>query len=147
LAKARTKEEALQYMRILWFNMIAAIVLYIYTGETMPLSWFSFHHSGKIFAALAALNLVSFAWCLWKRYSPALQALQSEPENVRAVKRWATMWMILLCSADSIAFFGVAFRMGGKTLEQTLPFYVVGSILTLWLWPRRFWSSARTSVQ
>jgi len=133
-------------MRMMWFGLIAANLLYVYIGQTEPaLSWLSFQQAGKIFAILAALNLIAFAWTLWRRYLPAAEAIRDQPENMQAIRRWMGMWTILLCNASSITLFGLAFRMGGKTLQQTAPFYLVGVLLTLWLWPRQVWSSDRTA--
>jgi len=131
-------------MRFMWFSFIISIPLYVFLGEAMPgLSWLSFPNAGKAFVILAVLNLLSFSWALRKRYSPALANLRSQPEKIQAVKRWTTYWIILLCSANSITVIGLAFRMGGKTLQQTLPFYVVGSVLTFSLWPRQVRSVAQ----
>jgi hypothetical protein len=144
LAAPRSKQEALQEMRMMWFGLITANVLYVYIGETEPvLSWLSFRHAAKTFAILAMLSFIAFAWALWKRYLPAVEALRDQPENMQAVKRWMGRWTILLCNASSLTLFGLAFRMGGKTLQQSAPFYLVGVLLTLWLWPRQVWSSAR----
>lgn len=148
LAAARTKEEALQQMRFIWFAFIVSIALYVWIGETMPgFSWLTFDNAGKAFFILAVLNLVSFSWAWRKLYSPALAVIRSHPENIRAVKRWMSSWIILLCNAESLAVFGLAFRMGDKTLQQSSPFYVVGLLLTLWLWPRQVWQSTKTVPQ
>jgi hypothetical protein len=148
LAAPRTKEEALQYMRFTWFAFIVSIVLYVWIGETMPgFSWLNFAKAGEIFVILGVFNLLSFLWARRKLYSPALEVIQSQPENVRAVRRWMSSWIVLLCIAQSETLFGLAFRMGDKTLQQSLPFYVVGSVLTLWLWPRQVWSSTKIAAQ
>lgn len=135
-------------MRLLWLAFFVSIALYVWIGETMPgFSWLSFENAGKILFMLAVLDLLSFSWARRKLYSPALEVLQSQPENIRAVKRWMSTWTILLCNAQAVAVFGLAFRMGDKTLRQSLAFYVVGFLLTLWLWPRQVWSSTRTATQ
>lgn len=146
LATPRSKEEALQQMRLMWLGLMIANLLYVYMGETGPvLSWLSFRNAGKTFVILAVLNFISFSWALWKRYLPAVGVLRGQPENMRAVKRWTGMWIILLANASSFTLFGLAFRMGGKTLRQSLAFYIVGVLLTLWLWPRPVWSSTGTA--
>jgi hypothetical protein len=148
LAAAKTKEEALQQMRLIWFAFVVSIALYVWIGETMPgFSWLTFRNAGKTFVILAVLNLLSFTWAFRKRYIPARAVLRSKPEDIRAVKRWTTYWLILLCNANSLILFGLAFRLGDKTLWQSLPFYVVGSLLILSLWPRQVWSSTATTVK
>jgi hypothetical protein len=148
LVAPKTKEEALRQMRLIWFAFIVSIALYVWIGETMPgFSWLTFPNAGKTFVTLAVLNFLYFLWAWRKLYSRALEVIQIQPENIHAVRRWMNAWIILMCLAESETLFGLAFRMGGKTLQQSLPFYMVGSILTLWLWPRQVWSSTKTAIQ
>jgi hypothetical protein len=135
-------------MRFVWFGYIVSIVLYVWVGETMPgLSWLNFSRAGETFVILGVLDLLYFSWSKRKRYSPALEGIQSQPENIRTVRRWMNSWIVLVCIAQSEALFGLVFRMGDKTLQQSLPFYVVGFLLTLWLWPRQVWSSTSNAAQ
>ena len=142
MAAPKTKEEALQQMRLMWLAIISSIVLYVYTSEMMRgIAWLTFSHAGALFAVLAIFNLYSFSWFRMKRYYPAVRAIQSQPENIQAVRRWMSCWTIILCVAESEAVFGFTFQMGGKTLRESLPFYVVGFLLVLWLWPRPVWQT------
>jgi len=135
-------------MRLVWFGFIVAIALYLWMGETMPgFSWLTFPNAGKTFVALAVFYLLSFAWARKKLYCPALALIQSQPDNTRAVRRWVLTWTILVSFAGAESILGWAFRMGGKTLKQSLPFYMVGSVLIVWLWPRPVWSAAKTANQ
>jgi hypothetical protein len=85
-------------------------------------SWLSLPNAGKTFVSLAALNLLSFSWAFGMRYSPAVRAVRTEPETMRAVKRCMASWTILICNTSSVIVIGLAFRMGGKTLRESLPF-------------------------
>ena len=144
----RTKEEALRQMRFIWFSFIVSIPLYIWMGENMPgISWLTFPNAGTIVIILVVLNLLSFSWAWRKRYSPALEAVRNQPENIDVVRRWTNSWLIVLCNANAVTVFGLAFRMGGKTLLQSLAFYVTGALLVLWLWPRQVSSSTRMAAQ
>lgn len=148
MAAPSTKEEALRQMRAVWFCFLISIPLYVYFGEMMPVfSWLSFPNAGKIFVTLAVLDLLSFSWALRKRYSPAVRAVRGEPETMRNAKRWMASWTILICDASSLMLLGIAFRLGGKTLRQSLPFYLVGALLILSLWPRQIWSPTRMVAQ
>ena len=135
-------------MRRLWFTLIASFALFVWIGETMPgYPWFAFPSAGKIFVILAVLNLVSLSWFWRKRYSPALGAIRSQPKDIDAVRRWNSSWTVLVCMANAEIVFGFAFRMGGKTLQQTLPFYLLGVLLYLCFWPRPVWSSPKYPFQ
>jgi hypothetical protein len=131
-------------MRLVWFNLIVSFVLFVWIGETMPgISWLAFPNAGKTFVILAVFDIVSLFWSWRKRYSPALGAVRSQPKDIDAVRSWKGSWTVLVCMANAEIAFGFAFRMGGKTLQQTLPFYVFGALVFLWLWPRPVWSSPK----
>lgn len=143
MAVARTKEQALRQMRSMWFAFIVSIPLYIYAGDVIGrISWLRFRSAGGILIVLAALNLLSFSWALRKRYLPAKRTVERQPEDADAVKRWVSSWTIVLCNANSLIVLGFAFWMGGRTMVQSLPFFVFGSLLILLLWPRKVWHSS-----
>ena len=137
MATPRTREETLQEMRLMWFVFIATIPVYVFMGETTRFSWLSSPVAGKILICYAALNVLSVSWALRKRYIPALESLRSQPENTHDLVRWKAGWLIVICNATALILVGLAFRLGGRTLQQSLPFYLVGTFLSLWLWPRQ----------
>jgi len=131
-------------MRLMWIAIVVSILLYVYIGDTMPgFEWLNFRNAGKIFVIAAVLNLLYFFWFRTKRYRVAVDLAKEHPEDFRAVKRWMNYWVILLSVADSEALLAFCFRMGNKTLQQSLPLYGVGFLLTLSLWPRPIWASTR----
>lgn len=124
-------------MRLTWLAFTILIPLYIWAGETIRgFSWLNFPYAGRVFGILAVSDLFYFFWARKKLYLPALEDIQSQPGNVHFLMRWKYSWTVLICMANSVMLFGFAFRMGGKTLQQSLPFYVLASFLILWLWPR-----------
>ena len=119
-------------MHLIWFAILISILLYIYVGEMPPgIKWLNFENAGKIFVIPAVLNLISFFSFRKRRYRAALALAKEQPESIHAVIGWMHYWIILLCIAESEALLGVCFRMGNKTLQQTLPFYAVGLLLLL----------------
>jgi hypothetical protein len=126
----------------MWFTFVATIPLYVFMGETTRFSWLSSPVAGKILVSYAALDVLCFSWALRKRYIPALESLRSQTENTRDVVRWKGGWLIAFCSAINLILVGLALRLGGRTLQQSLPFCLVGILLTLWLWPRQVGSSS-----
>ena len=127
MSAPRTVDEVLSHMRLVWFSVVAAFVLVVWSGETLPgISWLAFPAARTTIGIVAVFYALWFLF-IWKtRYSPALRAVRSQPEDMRAVIRWMTYRTALLCIAMSAALFGFAFRMGGKTLRVSLPFYVTG---------------------
>jgi hypothetical protein len=144
LEAPKTQEQALQQMRLYWAAFAVTIPIYLFAGTTsFRISWLNFQNSGKIFVALAALNLCAFSWALRKLYLPAKQRLQQNPENAAAVKRWMSSWMVLVCDAGAMSLYGFAFWTGNKTLKQSSPFFVIELVLMIFLWPRSLPSSPR----
>jgi hypothetical protein len=147
LADPRTREGVLWQIRVVWLCFAISIALYVWIGETTTgPTWLMFHNAGITFVVLAVLSVLSFSWFRRKRYSSALRFIQQQPENILAVRDWRDSWIVLLCIAESETLFGFAFRIGSKTLKQSLPLYVVGALMTLSLWPRRIWSSTRNAT-
>src|SRR5580704_6240864 len=118
-------------MRLVWVAFVVAIPLYVYCGEVTPrLTWFSFANAGKVYIAMAVFN-VYYVFSTWKRlYVPAVSALQNQPDNMRAVRRWMSGGIVLISMVQCQALFGLALREDGKTLEQALPFYLAACLLT-----------------
>jgi hypothetical protein len=139
-----TKEQALRNMRVMWFGFILSVVLYIYIGLTMKpsFSWMGFRNAETIFGVLSTFYFLGFLWAWWKVYRPAMRLVRNQPEDVHAVRRLMVGWIMLLAGAEAEVLFGFIFWMGNKTFAQSLPFFVLGSVLLLSLWPRQFWSSA-----
>jgi hypothetical protein len=147
VAPPKTRKEALRQMRYIWGAEIIAIALYVLIGEISTVSWLGFPNAGKIFILLGIADCFYFFWWVRKRYSSASDVVRRQPEDIRSVRRWTNSWVTLICLAQSEALWGLAFRLGHKTLEETLPFYVLASLLTLWLWPRTVWASAYARSQ
>jgi len=83
-------------MRLIWFVFIVSTPLYVWMGETVPgFSWLSFPNAGKIFSILSVFDLFYFFWALKKLYSPALEAIHNQPENLHAARHWMNSWICL----------------------------------------------------
>jgi hypothetical protein len=144
MAVPTTKEQALHNMRVMWFAFIISVVLYLYVGATLspkpsPAS------AMTIFILPAALDLLWFLWFRLKRYVPALRNLQSQPDDAHAIRRWTAYWVVLLAMAEAEVLFGLACWMVNGRFTQCVPFFAVGSLLLLSLWPRQAWPSAEAA--
>lgn len=142
VARVKTKQQALLQLRLMWFSILAAVPLYLYALQfTLGISWLHFRHATEVFSALSALDLFSFFWLWQKRYLPSVEKMRAYPDDVRAIERWVQSVTILLSLGESEAVFGVALCLGGRTLKQSSPFFVVGVVLILLMWPRKVWTS------
>jgi hypothetical protein len=138
---AKTKEEALLQMRLVWLAITLTIPLYIYAGTITSFAWLNFPKAETIFYILGVLYLISFIGFRMRRYPRALEAAQEHSDNMQAVRRWSTVWMILISNGEAEAVIGVCLQMKNGRLTPALPFYVLAFLLTLSLWPRPIWSS------
>lgn len=143
------KEKALRDMRLTWFAFIMSVVLYIYAGSIMKpsLSWLGFNHVGTILGLLSILDFFYFLLLWVKLYRPASEQARSQPDDARAIRRLQVGWTILVAMAESEVLFGLVFWMGSKTFTQSLPFFVLGVLMLLSLWPRQFWSSSAIATE
>ena len=138
----RTREQALRQTRLISFSFIVSIPLYIWIGETIQgPAWLAFPIAETALVILGVLNLLSLSWVWKKRYSPALEAMRDHSEDINVVRRWTNSWTIALCNLNALTVFGPAFRLGNRTLLQSLAFYVVGALSVLGLWPREVGSA------
>ena len=144
MAAPVTKEGALQQLRVLWFVWVVTIALYVWVGEMVSgIPWLDFPNARTVFTLVGIASLVGFVWFRQRKYSESLEALRSQPDDIHAIRRWINSWLVLACVAEIEAVFGLVMRLGGHALQQSLPFYVVGLLLTLWMWPQL----ARSSPQ
>lgn len=139
--RPKTKEEALRQLRSIWFAYLATVPLYVYAVQLMsgPL-WLHFRNAVEIFSILSALDLISFVWFWKKRHPRAVETLRSNPDDVHAIRRWVASVTILLALVESHAVFGAILGLGGTTLEESSPFFIVTVILMLLIWPRKVWA-------
>lgn len=142
VAHPKTKEESLRQLRSIWLAYLATVPLYVYAVQLMSgPSWLHFRNAVEVFSILSAFDLISFVWFWQKRHSRAVETLRSNPEDVHAIRRWVASVTILLALAESHAVFGAILGLGGTTLEESSPFFIVTVILMLLLWPRKVWES------
>lgn len=144
MAAPTTKEEALLQLRLTWFAFVVSVVLYVYIGETMAasFSWLGFNNARKILGVLSILDFFYFLWAWRKFFRPAVELIRKQPEDVRAVKRWIFGWTVLVTISESEILLGFTLWMGNKSLMESLPIFVLGSLMLLSLWPRQVWSDA-----
>jgi len=88
MAPPKTKEEALQQMRLIWLAFLVSVLLYLYIGYAMPpFPWLEFRHAQATISVLSVLDLVNFVWFRVKRFPSALQSAQAQPQDIHAIRR------------------------------------------------------------
>ena len=88
--------------------------------------------------AVAAAAMVGIAvWVQIARVRPALQNLQLKPDDSAALQRWRGGTIMACVMLEAVVLYGFVLRFMGGTFLQSLPFYCVGVLLTVFYWPQR----------
>jgi hypothetical protein len=136
---APSVEGAFRTLRTIHFALMASLFLYIWAGEkVLP------HNQqtpDRLFATLtglvAATMFVAAIVVRAKMVQPALELLQTEPDNKQSIGRWRSGSIISYVLAETVALFGFSLRSLGGTLAMSAPFYIAAILLMLFLRPRR----------
>jgi ABC-type polysaccharide/polyol phosphate export permease len=72
-----------------------------------------------------------------KIVQPAVDLLQTNPDDRQSVVRWRSGSIISFVLAETVILFGLAMRVSGLGRNQTIPFYVAAVVLMIFLRPRR----------
>ena len=67
----------------------------------------------------------------------ANEILRSDPDDVRAWRRWSSGNIIFYAMCESFALYGLVLRFMGAAPTQTIPFFVVAIICILAFGPQR----------
>ena len=131
-------ESSLKLVRTVRLVLLASIVLYAVIAESArpapgPRLWAYFYVATGL-ALWAAEGIFFFRR---KKLRPSEKVLSTVPEDVRALRRWRTAYVVIYALSDSVALWGVVLRFMRFRLFQVLPFYVAGFPLLLYFTPRR----------
>lgn len=135
---ALTPENNLRAVRILFAGIFFAILFLVYLAEMF------FHHEARDvhtvwvgFLMLALSNAGLAFYFRIKLLQPAVETLQTSPNDKRALARWRFMNLLSFVLAESTVLLGFGLRFIGGTRLQSLPFYIIGIAVMLLWWPRR----------
>jgi hypothetical protein len=114
------------------------MLLYVAVAERTQ---HQFIHMNRAFLAglsSVAAILVGIALYLQvKVIRPALDALEAKPDDGSSLERWRGGSFASYIAAEAVVLFGLCLRFLGGVRALSLPFYFVGILLMLFLFPRR----------
>ena len=87
--------------------------------------------------AVAAADLGVAAWMRSKKLGPAFEALRTAPDDPKALAAWRQGVVIGDCMALAVVLFGLTIHMLGGTTDQVAPFFIAGTVVMLFWWPRK----------
>lgn len=137
-----TRPITIRGLRIVWQVLLVAIVLDVRFAE-------KYHpenrHISKGFYSIicyVSICLMFSMYVVRKREAKRLEALNGHTDPKRLRRGYAVQLLLMACSL-AIVLYGLVVRFAGATLVQTLPFYVIGSLLLLYFRPTQISVAAK----
>ncbi|MGB8542060.1 MAG: hypothetical protein WCD49_10545 [Candidatus Acidiferrales bacterium] len=136
---APSVEGTFRALRTVHFVLLASILLYIWAGEKV------IRHNQQVpgrafstaFGLFAAATSVAALVVRTKTIQPALDLLQTQPNDTSALNRWRSGSILSYVLAESVVLFGFSLRIFGGTLALSAPFYIAAIVLMIFLRPQR----------
>lgn len=133
-----TIDGAVRWLRIWYSILLIAMALYVAVSERAQHQPIDMNRAflgglGCVAAVLAGVVL----YVQVKVVRPALEALQTRPGAVDAISTWRSASLASYVICEAIVLFGLCLRFLGGARLMSIPFYVVGIALMLFLLPRR----------
>jgi len=133
-----SREGQFRSIQIMHRIMLAAVVVYVFTGERLA------KPSGDLPAPMViGMGVMAGADALialgfrMKKLPSAIEALRRNPQDTQAAARWRQAHIVIMVLLLSVALLGFTLRFMGGSFWIALPFYSA-SVLLLLLWaPRR----------
>jgi hypothetical protein len=136
---AQSIDGNLKILRIIHLALLVSMGLYIWVAEKIvvhPAQVLDRVFSTSIGALVVVIVIAAFV-VRSKMIGPALDTLQTQPEDTGSLTRWRAGNIISYALAESTVLFGFVLRIMGAPLTQSAWFYLAGPLLMLSWWPRR----------
>ena len=136
---APTSDGTFRALRKVHLALLVSVVLYIWVAEKV------LQHNQPVpdrfivtaIGLLAAVMVVAAIAVRTKMTQPALDILQTNPDDKSSIVRWRIGSILSYVLAETVVLFGVALRILGATLAEVAAFYTAAIVLMLFLRPRQ----------
>jgi len=137
----QTRAITLRGLRIVWRVLLLAVVSSVWITERYHST--DKQISQKVYGAICLLSiwLIVTIFRMRKRSAKRLAGSSHVADSTTLRKAYAIQLMLMACSFATVQY-GVLVRFMGATLRQTMPFYIVGSLLLLYFKPTEIRISA-----
>jgi hypothetical protein len=133
-----TIDSTLRSLRTLYLILLIAMLLYVAIAEKNQHQLIDMNRAFLAGLSVAAAIIVGVAaYVQVKMIRPALETLQSKPDDAASLSRWRSTSLASYIMAEAIVLFGLCLRFLGGTRALALPFYGVGLVMMLFFLPRR----------
>lgn len=136
---AQSIDGTLRILRTICAALLLSMVAYVWIAEKIavhPAQAMDRTFSTSIGILVVAIVVGAFV-VRAKMIRPALDTLQTKPEDIPSLGRWRAGTILSYALAESTVLFGLVLRTTGATRAQSASYYVVGPLLLLLWWPRR----------
>jgi hypothetical protein len=139
-------EPARKLLQTVRIALLVSIAAYVFIGERIGQRSARAPDRNFYFAltlvAITTLGIIFAVRRLFVLRSEATLAVQ--PEDMAALNRWRSGYIITYALCEVLALFGFVLRFVGFNLSQVAPFYLVGFALMLLFGSRRPYDKSRT---
>ncbi|MFY9688374.1 MAG: hypothetical protein WA369_00755 [Candidatus Acidiferrales bacterium] len=132
-----TIDGALRWLRIWYGILLIAMVLYVVVSERAQHQPIDMNRT--FFAGISAVGALLVGIALYvqvKKIRPAIETLQAKPADVDSLATWRSASLASYVIAEAVVLFGLCLRFLGGARSLSIPFYAMGLLLMLFLFPR-----------
>jgi len=129
---------ALKTLRAVQWSMLASIVLYAVLGERVGPGPRAVNPATSYLLATLSVAIVGVIFIVRRTLDlRAAEGLATKPEDILGLNHWRTGYIATYVLCEALALFGLALRLMGSTLQQSLLFYGGGFVLLFFFAPKR----------
>jgi len=133
-----TIDTTLRGLRTLHLILLVAMLLYVVIAERTQHQPIDMNR--KFLAGITGVAVIMIGLALYlqvKKIRPAMEALQAKPDDIDSLSTWRFTSLVCYVLAEAVVLFGFCLRFLGGARTLSIPFYGVGIVLMLFLFPRR----------
>ena len=131
-------KRALTTLRAVQWSLLASIVLYGVLGERVRPSARAVNPATSYLLATLSVAIVGMIFIVRRTLVlRAAESLATRPEDMLSLSHWRTGYLATYILCEALSLFGLALRLMGSTLQQSLLFYVGGFVLLFFFAPKR----------
>lgn len=132
-------EQTHRFLQLVHGCLLCAVLAYVFVMHFIPVERSEELDSKFVVgcAIIALLDLAIATVVRSRKLRPALQTLQTTPNDARALALWRQGSILSGVQAMTVALFGMALHFVGAPTWQVTSFFVVGAAVMLLWWPHK----------
>jgi predicted Co/Zn/Cd cation transporter (cation efflux family) len=124
-------------LRIVQWTMLGSILLYVVIGEVLGTGGRAVDPSLSYVFSTASVAIVGVIFVVRRTLVlRSAEALAAHPDDALTLRHWKSGYLATYALCDALALFGLAQRLLGFTLQQSLLYYIGGFVLLFFFGPK-----------